>query len=86
MTIKYPSKDWDENLKRETEADIRNSGEPDKEKVEVVTEEDDNIPVSGLFCVYCHGISTYIYEGMSLCNKCFAEETADLIKKNKRNG
>ena len=71
------SKKWD---KEENQMD-----EPEKEKIEVVTEEEEkDAPTwSGLYCVYCKDLSVFIYEGNSICATCYDKETAELIK-NKR--
>ena len=86
-----PSKDWDKKEKKMDEADmaLANDDEPEKEKVNVVTEEEqktqDNT-FSGLYCVYCHDFAIHIYEGNSICRDCFQKEVGDLIRnKNKKN-
>lgn len=83
MVIKYPSKEWDDNLKRETEADIRN-GEPEKEKIEVVTEDEEPELWSGLYCVFCHDFATFIYKGDSICHTCYNKEVSNMIKENRK--
>lgn len=66
------------------ESDMK-AGEPDQEgpKVEVqvnTTAPDNDVPLSGLFCIHCHGFAVHIYEGNSLCHECYNEEISDLIK------
>lgn len=79
-----PSKDWDKKERKMDESDM--GEEPEKEKVEVVTEEEEEQPVysSPIFCVLCKDIAFQIYDGMSLCDECFTKEMAELIKNRKR--
>lgn len=75
-----PSKDWDAKEKKMDDADIA----PDKEKVDVVTEEEHtDIPPSGLFCSICRDIATFIFEGDSLCWKHYDDKLAEILKKHK---
>jgi hypothetical protein len=78
-----PSDRWDKKERKMDEADmaIAGDGEPEKEKVNVVTEEKEDEPIfSGLFCCFCHDYAVHIYDGMSLCHHCFNKEMAELIK------
>lgn len=86
-----PSDRWDKKEAKMDEADMASvDGEPEKEKINVVTEseeEEDKAPVfSGLFCVFCGDFAIHIYEGNSICHDCFHKEVGDLIRnKNKKN-
>lgn len=71
---------WDK-YERKLDASDMKDDEPEKEKVEVVTEEkEDNMPFSGLYCVYCHDYAVHIYDGMSVCHQCYSKEVSELIK------
>ena len=76
------SKKFDERERRMDESE-----EPEKEKINVVTEEEeehkDEHIWSGLLCVYCKNYSIFIYEGNSICGECYDKEVSQLIK-NKR--
>lgn len=84
MIYHNPSKDWDNKERKMDEADIKAGEDPEPEakvEVNVHTEKPENeLPLSGLFCIHCHGYAIYIYEGMSICHDCYNEEVSDLIK------
>ena len=88
MGIHNPSPGWDDKERRMVDAELgegeEKEGAPEKEKVNVVTEEEEESPLwSGLFCCYCHDLATFIYQGNSICHTCYHKEIGELIKKNK---
>lgn len=76
-----PSDNWDKKEKRMDEADVAD----DKEKVDVVTEEHNDVPPSGLFCTICRDVATFIHAGDSLCWKHYDDQLAEILKQHKEN-
>lgn len=78
---------WDRKESKMDEADMQ-ADEPPKLEVQVHTNDgqvNNDVPLSGLFCVWCHDYAIHIYEGNSLCHECFNKEIAETLKKNKNN-
>lgn len=71
---------WDDKEKKMDESDMKPEEGP-KVEVQVNTgEHQQELPLSGLFCCFCHDYAIHIYDGMSLCHDCFTKEMTDLIK------
>lgn len=78
------SKKWDTKESKMDESDIKaGSDEPEKERVNVETEEE--VPhqpptFSGLYCSVCRDIATFIFEGDSLCWKHYDDKMSEIMK------
>lgn len=77
----------DRERKLENDEPTESTYSDSKEKINVVTEEEEeeDAPIwSGLYCIFCHDLAVFIYKGDSICHECYNKEVSNLIRDNRK--